>query len=134
LSDPKITPSILATLPDLLKAHLIEISFDKNFVQKKKSILISSNSLANKFIFTKWGIRPSQRRRYRNLFSQIRNQSRSFFQHILLRNRITVNQRNEDYTYGIFKFDEVRGNLILGFVLLDEEHIFVKFHDYGESK
>ena len=130
MPEPTITPSVLATIPDLLKSHLVEISLSKKYTQRKKSILISSNSLANKFVYTKWGIRPSQRRRYRNLFSQIRSQSRSFFQNLLLRNQILVHDKNQDYSYGVFKFDDIRGNLILGFVLLDEENTFVKFLDH----
>jgi hypothetical protein len=35
-------------------------------------------------------------------------------------------QKGVSYVFGIFKFDEVRGNLILGFTHLDNDNIFVK--------
>ncbi|RLI56034.1 MAG: hypothetical protein DRP09_07745 [Candidatus Thorarchaeota archaeon] len=85
---------------------------------KRKSVLISSNSLANKFIFSRWGIRPSQRRRYRNLFTSVRKHCRVLFQHYLLRGRVQWTEGNEQRIFGVYKFDEIRGNLIVGFVLI----------------
>ncbi|TXT56836.1 MAG: hypothetical protein BAJATHORv1_20433 [Candidatus Thorarchaeota archaeon] len=118
--EPKTTPSILASIPDCLRM-ILEDALEKSKVTRK-SILISSNSLANRFILDRWDIRPSQRRRYRNLFSKIRKQCRQIFQYHLARGRIQWNDKSETYLFGVFKFDEVRGNLILGFVPISKEH------------
>jgi len=82
LTEPKITPSVLAAVPDVLKKYLHE-SMMKQSLRKRKSMLISSNSLANRFMFTRWGIRASQRKRYKNIFSKIREQCRTYFHHLL---------------------------------------------------
>ena len=82
----------------------------------RRSILISSNSLANRFILERWDIRPSQRKRFRNLFATVRKQCRDVFTHYLALGRIEWVGKNERYVFGIFKYDEIRGNLILGFV------------------
>ena len=115
--EPKTTPSILATIPECLRNTLEEVMIDSQ--RQRKSVLISSNSLANKFILKRWEIRPSQRRRYRNLFSQVRKQCRAVFQHYLTRGRIEWDSEHDRYVFGVFKFDEIRGNLILGFVVMD---------------
>jgi hypothetical protein len=112
--EPVATPSILATVPDILRKALQE-NIDMASAQKR-SILISSNSLANRFILERWDIRSSQRRRYRNLFMTVRRHCRSIFQNLLVRKRITWETEDESHFFGIFRFDEVRGNLILGFV------------------
>lgn len=112
--DPKITESILARIPECLR-KILQTSVEKH-QRRRKGILISSNSLANRFILERWGIRPSQRRRYRNLFATIRRQCRTVFQHYLARKRIEWTNESEKYLFGIYKFDEIRGNLILGFV------------------
>jgi hypothetical protein len=117
--DPKITESILARIPECLR-KILQDSVEKK-KRQRKSILISSNSLANRFILERWGIRPSQRRRYRNIFATIRRQCRTVFQHYLARRRIEWNNESNSYLFGIFKFDEIRGNLILGFVLTSPE-------------
>ncbi len=57
--EPQTTPSILGGVPDLLKSTLLE-SLDGG----NERLLLSSNSLANKFILGRWGIRPTQRKRY----------------------------------------------------------------------
>ena len=119
LFEPETTPSILATIPSCFRSILLE-SVEK-LKKQQKSILISSNSLANRFILERWGIRPSQRKRYRNLFTQIRKQCRAIFQHYLTRGRIEWTTNNRNYVFGVFKFDEIRGNLILGFVLTPPE-------------
>ncbi|MGY5871645.1 MAG: hypothetical protein RTV72_05335 [Candidatus Thorarchaeota archaeon] len=124
LSEPKITPSVIAAIPDVLKNHLLE-SIIKESEGNKRSMLISSNSLANKFIFTRWGIRPSQRKRNKNLFSKIRQQSRTLFQHLLSVGQITCTQGPDAFRFGVYLFDGVRGNLILGFIHLDDENPFV---------
>ena len=117
--NPEVTPSILATIPECLRDALKEAISTKG--KGRKSILISSNSLTNRFIFFRWGIRPSQRRRYRNLFASVRKQSRIVFQHFLLRGRVDWNDGSGRHTFGIYKFDEIRGNLILGFVAMTPE-------------
>lgn len=123
LTEPKITPSVLAAIPDVLKKHLHEVIM-KQSTRKRKSTLISSNSLANRFMFTKWGIRASQRKRYKNLFSKIRAQSRKYFHYLLSTGQITSTIGKDTFRFGVYKFDEVRGNLILGFVAIDDESPF----------
>ena len=112
--DPEVTPSILASIPECLRNALKEAIDSRG----RKSVLISSNSLTNRFIFSRWGIRPSQRRRYKNLFASVRKQSRVVFQHYLLRGRVEWTDESVRNVFGVYKFDEIRGNLILGFVAM----------------
>ena len=125
LFEPEVTPSIQAAIPDLLKSQLVESVLGKH-ERKKKSILVSSNSLANKFIFERWGIRSSQRRKYRNLFSDVRKRCRNLFKFFLQKGLISTHQNGIVYTFGVFRFDDVRGNLILGFSHLADDNVFVK--------
>ncbi|MGY5865000.1 MAG: hypothetical protein RTV41_10375 [Candidatus Thorarchaeota archaeon] len=119
VKEPEVTPSILANIPDTLRTALSEAI--KRNPSGRKSILVSSNSLANRFILERWGIRPSQRRRYKNLFASVRKQCRVVFQHNLARGRVEWDTDQEKLVFGIFKFDEIRGNLILGFVSVSPE-------------
>ncbi|MFW9931089.1 MAG: hypothetical protein ACFFDR_00320 [Candidatus Thorarchaeota archaeon] len=112
--EPETTPSILANIPECLRRVLKETS--EASTKKKRATLISSNSLANRFILERWGIRPSQRRRFKNLFASVRKQCRNIFQHLLSRGRLEWNIGTTRFVYGVYKFDEIRGNLILGFV------------------
>jgi len=112
--EPKVTTSILASIPDCLHNMLQENA--QRMKERRTSILVSSNNLANRFILERWGIRSSQRRRYKNLFSTIRKQSRAVFRNYLTRGNIVWKNQNGEFVFGVFKFDEVRGNLILGFV------------------
>ncbi|MFW9890648.1 MAG: hypothetical protein ACFFFO_00480 [Candidatus Thorarchaeota archaeon] len=112
--EPEATPSILASIPECLRDALKEAMNTRG----RKSVLISSNSLTNRFIFSRWGIRPSQRRRYKNLFASVRKQSRIVFQHYLLRGRVEWTDESGRNIFGVYKFDEIRGNLILGFVIM----------------
>lgn len=43
------------------------------------------------------------------------------FQHFLLRGRIEWTDGSEKHIFGVYKFDEIRGNLILGFVVMTPE-------------
>ena len=115
--EPEATPSILASIPECLRNALKEAISTRG----RKSVLISSNSLTNRFIFDRWGIRPSQRRRYKNLFASVRKQSRVVFQHYLLRGRVEWIDDSGRNVFGVYKFDEIRGNLILGFVAMTPE-------------
>ncbi|MGY5881705.1 MAG: hypothetical protein RTV31_15745 [Candidatus Thorarchaeota archaeon] len=117
--EPEATASILASIPDCLKDTLLNSSTPEG--KGRKSVLISSNNLANRFILSRWGIRPSQRRRYKNLFSSIRKHCRILFNHYLLRGRIEWIDISGKHLFGVYKFDEVRGNLILGFVVMTPE-------------
>ncbi|MFW9976361.1 MAG: hypothetical protein ACFFDQ_13905 [Candidatus Thorarchaeota archaeon] len=114
--EPEITPAILANIPDCLRNILREASQASKKTSKKRAILISSNSLADRFILDQWGIRPSQRRRFRNLFSSVRYQCRKIFQHMLTRGRFEWDFVRERFVFGVYLFDQVRGNFILGFV------------------
>jgi len=117
--EPEATPSVLASIPECLRDALKEAINTRG--KGRKSVLISSNSLTNRFIFSRWGIRPSQRRRYKNLFASVRKQSRIVFQHFLLRGRVELVDDSEKHVFGVYKFDEIRGNLILGFVAMTPE-------------
>ncbi|MFQ5831890.1 MAG: hypothetical protein ACE5H4_04260 [Candidatus Thorarchaeota archaeon] len=119
LFEPKLTPSILASVLDCFKNTLIKST--EKLRKKRKSILVSSNSFANRFILERWGIRPSQRKRYRNLFASVRKQCRAIFQHYLARGKIEWTDSKKKHVFGVYKFDEIRGNLILGFVLMSPE-------------
>ncbi len=112
--EPEATPSILASIPDCLRNALKEAVNNRG----RKSVLISSNSLTNRFILSRWSIRPSQRRKYKNLFASVRKQSRVVFQHYLLRGRVEWDDESGRNVFGVYKFDEIRGNLILGFVVM----------------
>jgi hypothetical protein len=123
LSEPVLTPSIIASIPDLLTKLLTEKT--ENHVHlKQNSILISSNTLSNRFILTKWGIRPSQRCRHKNLFSDVRKACRDYFNYLIRKGRISCTQKMRRFDFGVFKFDKIRGNLILGFASI-EEHPFL---------
>ena len=117
--EPETTPSILANIPECLRRVLKETS--EASTKKKRATLISSNSLANRFILERWGIRPSQRRRFKNLFASVRKQCRNIFQHLLARGRMEWNIGSTRFVFGVYKFDEIRGNLILGFVDIPPE-------------
>jgi len=117
--EPEATASVLDSIPDCLKDTLLNSSTPEG--KGRKSVLISSNNLANRFILSRWGIRPSQRRRYKNLFASIRKHCRVLFNHYLLRGRIEWINISGKHLFGVYKFDEVRGNLILGFVVMTPE-------------
>ncbi|MGY5859490.1 MAG: hypothetical protein RTU63_08975 [Candidatus Thorarchaeota archaeon] len=119
MSEPEPTPSVLASIPDCLKDTLLNSSTPEG--KGRKSVLISSNNLANRFILSRWDIRPSQRRRYKNLFSSIRKHCRILFNHYLTRGRIEWIDISGKHLFGVYKFDDVRGNLILGFVKMTPE-------------
>ena len=117
--EPEVTPSILANIPDTLRTVLSDsIQSD---TRNRKSVLISSNSLANRFILNRWGIRPSQRRRYKNLYSSVRKNCRAVFQNYLSRGRVDWDSGVENLVFGVFKFDDIRGNMIIGFVEMAPE-------------
>lgn len=122
-SEPILTPSILSNIPIVLKQILIE-TIQKQEGKKRKSTLISSNNLANRFIHLRWGIRPSQRRHYKNLFSAVREQCRTLFQYYVNQGKIIDNRPGAELRYHVYKFDEVRGNLILGFLYAEEDSVF----------
>jgi hypothetical protein len=124
-SEPNITPNEISKIPMVLKQILTE-KIQKQEGKKRKSTLISSNGLANRFIHLQWGIRPSQRRHYRNLFSSVREQCRILFQYYLRQGEIIDGRENHDYGYHVYKFDEVRGNLILGFICAEKESAFLR--------
>ncbi len=119
IREPVTTPSILANIPDSLRSVLVESS--KRTKTGQTSILVSSNSLANRFILNRWGIRPSQKRKFKNLFASVRKHCRVVFRHYLARRRLEWDSGSERIVFGVFKFDEIRGNLILGFVSVSPE-------------
>ena len=118
IHEPRATLSILARIPDCLRQTLEETLGNS---EKRRSILISSNNLANRFILEQWKIKPSQRRRYRELFATVRTQCRHIFNHYLSRGKIEWSEKDEICYFGVYKFDEIRGNLILGFVNIPHE-------------
>jgi len=68
---------------------------------------------------SRWGVRPSQRRRHKNLFSDVRKACRDYFNHLLELGRVTNEQGKVSFNFGVYKFDEIRGNLILGFTAIE---------------
>jgi hypothetical protein len=112
--EPNVTTSILASIPDCLH-NMLQENVERT-TERRTSILVSSNNLANRFILERWRIRSSQRRRFKNLFGTIRKQCRALFRNYLLRGNIVWKNQDNEFSFGVFKFDEVRGNLILGFV------------------
>ena len=117
--EPEVTPSILTKIPNTLQSFLMN-SIKYN-TQKRKSVLVASNSLANRFILEQWGIRASQRRRYKNLFTSVRHRCRAVFHNYLARGRVDWVSAGEVVVFGVYKFDEIRGNMILGFVRMTPE-------------
>ncbi|MGV9102507.1 MAG: hypothetical protein ACOC38_00495 [Promethearchaeia archaeon] len=91
----------------------------------KNSLLISSNSLANRFILDEWGIRPSQRRQYKNLFSVVRERCRTLFNYYSSKRRFEWTEQDTKYFFGIHRFDKVRGNVILRFVSIPSDKQWV---------
>ncbi|MHA2117383.1 MAG: hypothetical protein ACW98J_00555 [Candidatus Thorarchaeota archaeon] len=116
--ETRATPSAMADLPTILKG-LLSSSVANEL--RRKSVLLSSNSLANRFILEKWGIRPSQRKRNKNLFSISRKHSRRLFRRLLDRGRFEWTTGERELAFGVYKFDYIRGNLILGFAQLDPD-------------
>ncbi len=116
--DPVVTPSVAGNIPTCLREMLVESSMAS---QKKRTVLISSNSLANRFILNRWGIRPSQRRKFRTLFTTIRKYCRNLFHYLANQSRMEWTSGTERFIFGVYKFEEIRGNLILGFVKLSIE-------------
>jgi hypothetical protein len=114
MDEPEPTPSILAAVPDCLRDALCKTIGAQP--KGRKPVLISSNGLANRFILARWGIRPSQRRRYRRLFLLVRKQCRDIFQCYVNRGWLEWDIPTGARMLGVFRFDEIRGNLILGFV------------------
>mgnify|MGYP007088144557 CR=1 FL=1 len=123
-SEPVLIPRSISNIPSLLMLTLLEI-LRRYDTKGRKSLLISSNSLANKFIFSQWGIRPSQRRQYRNLFRTVRGQCRCIFQYYTNQGEVICQNHEADHKFRVYKFDEVRGNLIIGFVHVDANSPFL---------
>lgn len=120
-----VTPSIVASIPDILKRTLIEnISEEKKL--RHKNILVSSNSLANRFIFERWKIRSSQRRYYKNLFSDIRNHCRRVFRYYERKGVIKSQLETNLQRFSVHRFDEIRGNIILGFLPIDNDQPIIE--------
>ena len=109
---PQTVPGapVISTIRSTLQRTVIESH------RNRRSTLISSNNLANKFIFERWGIRSSQRQRYRNLFNQVRTQSRSVMRQCLDEGKLDVIDKTDTHRFDVYKFDDIRGNLILGFI------------------
>ena len=113
-------PSAATRLPQTI-AHCLRAKLQETIIDSergKKSTLVSSNKLANRFILERWGIRPSQRRRYKNLFSKIRKQSRRILQQYLKSGKLELTNNSDKYLFGIYQFDDIRGNLIIGFFVI----------------
>jgi hypothetical protein len=117
-SEPVLTSRIITKIPFLLKTILQE-AFCNDNRRGRRSVLISSNNLANRFIHLQWGIRPSQRKQFRKLFSMVREQCRTLFQYYIKQENIMIRDQEKHQRIGVYKFDEVRGNLILCFVCID---------------
>lgn len=110
----ELLSSTLASIPDVLRRKLRDAIASSE--ESQMSTLISSNTLANRFIYERWGIRASQKRKYRNLFSQVRKHCRDVFKYYLHRGWLEIKTGSGKHTLGVYEFDDKRGNLILGFV------------------
>ncbi|NHJ12540.1 MAG: hypothetical protein EAX95_02640 [Candidatus Thorarchaeota archaeon] len=108
-----LTPSVLSDLPQLLREILSGESTEKKFAGP---VLVSSNRLANRFILQRYGIRPSQRKQYKSLFAQVRQHCRSLFEYTLRKKQIEVLHEKDRVVFGAFRYDSIRGNIILGFI------------------
>lgn len=108
------TTSILRGVHDLLRSVLIESVSNGN-----ERLLLSSNSLANKFTLERWTIRPAQRRRYKDLFASVKKHSRTLFLYYTHLERIAWTESDTQYIFGCYEFDEIRGNIVLSFARLD---------------
>ena len=122
--EPAVTPSIRSSIAVLLKETILE-NYSKQEGRGRRSSLISSNCLANRFVHLHWGIRPSQRRQYRNLFSEVREQCRELFRYYANQGEVVSQKEGTEYRYGVYKYDEVRGNLILGIVYIGTDSPFL---------
>jgi len=122
--EPALTPSIKSSVAVLLKETVLENCSNQEG-RGRKSVLISSNGLANRFIHLQWGIRPSQRRQYKNLFSEVRELCRNLFRYYINQGEVVSEKEGTEYRYGVYKFDEIRGNLILGIVHVDADSPFL---------
>ncbi|MFX0107058.1 MAG: hypothetical protein ACFE7R_02135 [Candidatus Hodarchaeota archaeon] len=112
--DPRLTASVLADIPTVLRKILIQN--ETRSTTSGKSILVSSNTLANKFILNQWGIRSSQRKRFKNLFSQVRKRCRQIFHHYRKQGIIRWENGEKKYLFAVLSYDEIRGNVILSFI------------------
>jgi hypothetical protein len=117
--EPEATPSILANIPNTLHSFLMNSI--KNKTRERKTVQVASNNLANRFILEQWGIRASQRRKHKNLFASVRQRCRAIFHNYLARGRVEWVSGDERIIFGVYKFDEIRGNLILAFVKITSE-------------
>ncbi len=118
--DLAATPSVLAGIPACLR-RMLESAVAGRSTRVMHPILISSNSLANRFILERWGIRPSQRRRYRNLFIAVRRYCRAFFRRQVALRYVSWHRDDESITFAVYEFDQVRGNLVLAFTFVPPE-------------
>ncbi|MCF2137293.1 MAG: hypothetical protein K9W43_08645 [Candidatus Thorarchaeota archaeon] len=125
MQEPAATPSVLAMIPDVLHT-ILTTAQKKSKGSEKQSLLLSSNALANRFILERWGIRPSQRKRYKNLFSSVRQHCRTLFEYYLARGQFIWSDGRQFHYWGVYKFDRIRGNLILGFVSIASDSPFLK--------
>ncbi|MFW9767963.1 MAG: hypothetical protein ACFFF9_00500 [Candidatus Thorarchaeota archaeon] len=117
--EPEATPSVLSNIPNTLQSFLMNSIRKKT--RERKTVLVASNSLANRFILEQWGIRASQRRRYKNLFASVRQRCRAMFHNYLARGKTEWVSESNRIIFGVYKFDEIRGNLILAFVKVTSE-------------
>ncbi|MDF1537667.1 MAG: hypothetical protein P1Q69_02050, partial [Candidatus Thorarchaeota archaeon] len=82
---------------------------------KKTPILISSYSLANRFILDTWNVRPGQRQRFKKLYAAVRKHARNLFSEYLSQGRVLWTVNNLQYGFSVYKFSQNRGIIVLGF-------------------
>jgi len=119
MESPDVSHSALAAIPSSLRTMLEELAGHAED-RGRCSLLISSNSLANRFILERWGIRPSQRKRYRSLYAAVRRHCRTLFEYYVARGRFEWKDGAGIHVWGVYKYDRVRGNMILGFVRIPD--------------
>jgi hypothetical protein len=83
--------------------------------RRKQWNLISSEELVGKYVRERWGVSTSQETCVPRLFQHIRNQSRRVLQQVLDTGQLHLEIDSRAQVYLVFKFEDTRENLVLGF-------------------
>lgn len=83
--------------------------------RRRRWNLISSDELVSQYVKERWGITSSQEKDIPRRFQQIREQSRRVLQQFLDTGHLHLEVNSRTQLYLVFKFEETRENLVLGF-------------------
>lgn len=106
--------NVLDEIPVFLEDTLVSIATSENDGQN--NIILSSRTLANRFISSRWGIRSSQRRRYLNLFSSLQKHCRILFDQYLASGKLEWADNSGKHLFGVHEISGRRQKHTLGFV------------------